>query len=366
MESGDLDSGRFMAKRKNPKPSRGGRKKSRARRVHRVIGYALLAGGLLYIFHGIHFSRLFSELGHLRWSLVALAVAINLASYITWGLAWKWLLFPVARVSLYDASKAIYAGQFANQLLPARLGELFRAYLLARWLSAEFVEVIPSVIASRLLDGIWSVAGVAVVAAYVPLPRSLLLGGTILAILILGGAGSLIYFAYTRHQVMEAWAKKKGSGGKRLRFLKWFLGHLATGITDIGFTRYSLQAFLISPFWLFFQGLSFWLVMRAYGLHLPVWAGAATFLIIHFGTLLPNAPGNGGVYQFFCVVGLTLFGVDKTTAAGFSIVVYALLIGPILLVGFLAFSRSGLTAEEIRKGLENFREQRASTGARGK
>jgi len=59
--------------------------------------------------------------------------------------------------------------------------------------------------------------------------------------------------------------------------------------------------------------------MRAYGLGLSFWVGAAVFLILHFGTALPNAPSNVGTYQFFTVLGLTLFGIDKTTATGFSV-----------------------------------------------
>ncbi len=219
------------------------------------------------------------------------------------------------------------------------------------------MTVIPSVIANRLLDGIWSVVGVGLTAFFVPLPEDLLVGGSILAILILGGTGSLIYFAYHRQRVLRNWAKHKGSGGKSLRFLKWFLGHLAMGVREIGLTRQSVQAFLISPLWLLSQALSFWLIILAYGLDLSFWVGAAVFLIVHFGTLLPNAPGDAGVYQFFCVLGLTLFGTDKTAAAGFSIVAYFLLITPLWLIGFLALSQSGVSTKKIRQDIENLGNQ---------
>ncbi len=346
-----------LTKRKAFHPPGKGQRKSGWSYLEAVFGYLLLAGGLAYILHGIHWGELFSYLGRIRWGWVAAGMTINLLSYITWGLCWKWLLAPVARISVYDATRAVYVGQFANELLPGRLGELFRAYLVSRWVSAEFVTVIPSVIANRLLDGVWSVIGVGLIAIFVPLPKDLLVGGSILGILILGGTGSLIYFAYHRHRILRDWAKKKVSGGKSLRVLKWFLGNLAMGVREIGLTRLSVQAFLISPFWLLFQGLSFWLIIRAYGLDLPFLVGAAVFLIVHFGTLLPNAPGDAGVYQFFCVLGLTLFGAGKTAAAGFSLVVYFLLITPVWLIGFLALSRSGLTIKAIRRDIEKFRKQ---------
>jgi hypothetical protein len=60
-----------------------------------------------------------------------------------------------------------------------------------------------------------------------------------------------------------------------------------------------------------------------------------------------------GTYQFFTVVGLTLLGVDKTLATGFSVVVFLLLTIPLWAIGFLALSRSGTSLhalqEEIRR-----------------
>ena len=88
--------------------------------------------------------------------------------------------------------------------------------------------------------------------------------------------------------------------------------------------------------------------MVGYGLDLSFWAGGAVFFIVSLGTAIPNAPGNVGSYQFFTIVGLTLFGVDKTFAAGFSMVVFVLLTLPLLILGSIAFSRSGLTLTSVQ------------------
>jgi ABC-type branched-subunit amino acid transport system permease subunit len=45
---------------------------------------------------------------------------------------------------------------------------------------------------------------------------------------------------------------------------------------------------------------------------------------------------------------LTLFGVDKTSATGFSLVAFTLLSLPLLIIGFLALSRSGMSLAAIR------------------
>jgi hypothetical protein len=46
------------------------------------------------------------------------------------------------------------------------------------------------------------------------------------------------------------------------------------------------------------------------------------FLFVRLGTAIPNPPANIGTFQFFCVLALSFFGVEKTVAAGFSIVYF--------------------------------------------
>jgi ABC-type branched-subunit amino acid transport system permease subunit len=75
-------------------------------------------------------------------------------------------------------------------------------------------------------------------------------------------------------------------------------------------------------------------------------------VIVNLGTALPNTPANIGSYQFFTVLGLTLFGVEKTSATGFSLVVFTLLALPPLIIGFLALSHSGMSLAAIRDELQ--------------
>jgi hypothetical protein len=75
------------------------------------------------------------------------------------------------------------------------------------------------------------------------------------------------------------------------------------------------------------------------------------FIIVHLGTLVPTAPANLGSYQFFTVLGLTLFGVEKAAAAGFSLVVFAVLTAPLWVIGLWALGSSGLTLFQITSEL---------------
>lgn len=124
---------------------------------------------------------------------------------------------------------------------------------------------------------------------------------------------------------------------------------LEQDLREIGRSRELYLSFAVSFLFLLGQALAFWLIMWAYGMQLSFWAGSTIFLIMHLGTVVPSAPANLGTYQFFTVVGLVLFGVDKTLATGFSLVVFFLLMFPLWVAGAFAASRSGTTFAAVRK-----------------
>jgi hypothetical protein len=68
-------------------------------------------------------------------------------------------------------------------------------------------------------------------------------------------------------------------------------------------------------------------------------------------TAIPSAPANVGTYQFLTVLGLTLFGAEKTMATSFSIVAFVVLTIPLLLIGFAAILRIGLNLRSLRNEL---------------
>jgi hypothetical protein len=72
-------------------------------------------------------------------------------------------------------------------------------------------------------------------------------------------------------------------------------------------------------------------------------------LVINLGVSLPNAPANVGSYQFFCVLGLSVFQVEKSTATAFSVFAFIALTFPFIFLGFAALVRSGFSLRSMRQ-----------------
>ena len=324
-----------------------------APRARHLIGYALAVFGLVWVLHDVHFGTMLASMGRIRWVWIVPAILFDVLSYVCQGVRWRYLLRPAGPVSALQATQAIYAGLFTNEVTPLRVGELVRAYLVSRWTGVRFLSIVPSIAAERLFDGVWLAIAIGITAMFVPLPRDLIVGGNVLGVVVIAATALFLYLVYRRRS--EGSGDAAGARHGRRHTLARMISQVAEGIRRIGLSRNSIASLLISPLILVFQGIALWIMMVAYGFSLSVWAGIAVFLIVHLGTALPNAPSNIGTYQFFCVVGLTLFGVEKSAATGFSFVAFFLLTLPLWILGLLAIARSGMTLPAIRHEIDRLR-----------
>ncbi len=310
------------------------------RSVRSYAGYVLAAAGLVWVLHDVNPGSLAAQARGLEWAWIWPALAFDVLSYAAQGWRWRVLLEPLGRISVFETTRAIYAGLFTNEVLPMRMGEVVRAWVVARRLGVGLPATAPSVVVERLLDAAWLAVAIGITAMAVPLPRELTRAADVLGAVVLVLAAAFVYLA-----LRKSGPQQRGGGGRIARLL----AAMRSGLQAIGFSRKLWLAAAASVAVLLAQILAFWLVMRAGGLHLPFWAGAAVLLIIHLGTAIPNAPANVGSYQFFCVLGLTLFGVPKPQAAALSFIVFIVLTVPLWLLGSLALSTSGLTLAKARK-----------------
>ncbi len=326
------------------------------RRISGLLPIVFAALCLVWVFHSVDLSELARQTAVVDFRLAAAAVALDVLSYVVQGGRWALLLRPFGRLSVFSATRAIYAGLFANEVLPLKIGEGVRCFLAASLLKTGPLSIIPTIILERFFDGVWLVAGIGVTAAFVHLPPSLMKTEEMLGALIVVSTGIFLLVV------------KKGLDSPTLpdppnvrprsnsaMFAPSLIKDSLRSIHAAAAHPAALAAFFLSLMLILAQACSFWLVMRAYAIDLPFWAGTAVFFIVHLGTALPGTPANVGSYQFFTVLGLALFGVDRTLAVGFSVFVFLLLTIPLWVLGFLAMSSSGITLSAVRREVGRFR-----------
>jgi hypothetical protein len=319
---------------------------NRGRYVLVALGYGLGLAFLYWVLHDFHPAKALREVRNADWRWVVLGIFFDVVGYIFQAIRWRWLLEPFRKVRLTHAIRAIFAGVFANMILPLRPGELFRTYLLAKTEELSFGTVLGSVGVERLIDFVVATVGLGLAPLFVSLPVKFRHWVDLLATVALSLFGLLVvavfYFEFRLRRERAGIAAKPMPA--RIRAMLIGLHAMAT-------SRSFYPAVLASVGMQGVQVLAFWAVMRSYQLPLRFLDAIVVLLIINIGISLPNAPANVGAYQFFCVLGLSIFGMEKTTATGFSIFAFMVLTLPFLFLGFWAVVRSGLTLHEMREKL---------------
>jgi uncharacterized protein (TIRG00374 family) len=319
--------------------------------LKRSFGYLFALVGLLWVLYDVHPRQLLSAITITNWWFVAASVFFDVLTYVLQGVRWKLLLAPLGRLRSLRATQAVYAGLFANEIMPLRFGELVRAFLASRWIKSSVSAVVPSMVVERFLDGFWLALAIGLAAMFVPFPKNLLKAGDLLGAIVLVATVAFVWIVLRKKHNLEKWGHDGALKTGTVAALSSFVSRLAGGLRAIGMSRGVYGAAVISAGMLACQALAVWFVMLAYGQKLDLVAGIIVVLIVRLGTAIPNAPANVGSFQFFTVLALGLFGVEKTVAAGFSMVYFAVLTAPLWIVGFIALSNTDLRLCDIRAKL---------------
>jgi uncharacterized membrane protein YbhN (UPF0104 family) len=87
---------------------------------------------------------------------------------------------------------------------------------------------------------------------------------------------------------------------------------------------------------------SFWILMAAFDLHLPVVAGMLVVVAINLSLVLPSSPAALGVFEAATVVALRAFDVPQAEALSYALVLHLLNFLPFLLIGLVLLGPGAL------------------------
>jgi hypothetical protein len=305
-----------------------------------ALGYLVSLVCLVWVYRGFDWRAELTRLSSLDLHWLAIAIVADVLVYVSQGWRWRMLLKPVSEVSLVRSVQAIYVGLFTNEVLPLRGGELVRSYLQGHWNDIPFGVVFSSAVVERLFDGIWLVLFTIVSTSIIQLPGYLVDGTRVLAGAVAGLLFLLAVAVFQKHHAHAAVANSRWADK---------LWHVVNALHDMGRSPSFYLAFLASFVYLGLQLVPIHALMLAYGLDLSWRATLVTLVVLRLGTLLPQAPGNVGSFQFFAVVALRLFGVDKPEAIGFATLLFFVVTVPLWVVGFIATMASGIGFGDIRR-----------------
>jgi glycosyltransferase 2 family protein len=322
-----------------------------------IIVFAILLAIVLLYFSlkGISWNEVWASIIHADGKLLLVGLGLTLFNLGMRGLRWGVLLSAEMKISPVTMFWATVVGYLGNMTLPARAGEVLRSAALSRKTGLSLGYIFATALTERVLDVLILVM-IALISAPTISNLPEWMGQTMPIMAVLGGAAVLFLVAAPRFerlfgkivQIMPIPPKWKESLILFInRFLmggKAFLHPLRAG----GFLGLSAVIWLI-------DGIIGMLVGNALGLTLSL-AQVMLFLVgLGLSSAIPSTPGYVGVYQFVAVTLLPLFGISKSQALSFVLILQAISVVVVVISGLIGAWRLGIRKLQINvdEGAEN-------------
>jgi uncharacterized protein (TIRG00374 family) len=300
---------------------------ARGRAVRLLVGLAISAVFLVATLSRVDLVEVGIALQRVDLRGVALAIPLVFLELLLRGLRWQRLLAPMAAIPVRRSAAYLAIGYFANSMLPARLGDVARAYLAGQSFGLSRLSVLGTVVVERLADGLFILGLVAVLGLTVAGGGSLATtAGWLVAIAVAGGAGLLVALAYLR-----------SSRGGRIRSRVWsFVERMLRGAEALrsGGSLALVAALTVGAF--LPAVAMFALIAGAAGIQLSIAQCALVMGALALSTAIPAAPGSIGTYEFVGLTLLTTIGVDAPVALAVVVLVHLVATLPLALAGLLA------------------------------
>ncbi len=253
-------------------------------------------------------------------------------------LRWQMLLEQVKKIPFRAIGAALVIGYAMNNILPARLGELFRANFAGVRHQVSRSTIAASIVVERTLDGLIVVASLIFGQLFITSNETL--------VQLTGASMALFTSVFIALFIIS-----RGGGKRWLKLLPNSISkrvvsfcHGLSGMQTQRLTKAMVMSLLV---WLF-EGLSHWLVLQALNVSLSWQQMLSVIGVVNLSTLLPSAPGFMGTYQYAYVFILGLFGYLPASGVAAATTVQIFLLGSTTIVGLGLYLYLKLFAEKLR------------------
>jgi glycosyltransferase 2 family protein len=318
---------------------------SLARRFLNVRTIGSIVFGVLMLFLlfrvvlNIDFGSTWSRIAHANVWFLLLALLAYYATFPLRGYRWAFILGKVGTtVHLAAATEILFLSWFVNCLVPAKLGDLYRAYLLKANYGGSASRTVGTIFIERIAD-IIVIAGLALAAGYWsfrgrqrPEVDALFIAGLVLAVLLVLFVVALRFFGHQLTRFLPL----------RLRELYARFHEGSTG----ALTARSLPTILIltAAIWLLEGGRVFF-VIRALNLpdaNLGISASVFVALAAALLTAIPLSPAGIGFVEAGIVGALLIYGVPHEPAVAVALTDRAISILTVIVLGGIVYATSGM------------------------
>ncbi len=285
-----------------------------------LVGILISVVTLVAILRGVDLGQVADILRSATPGWLAVMVAGIAVDLMTRGVRWGRLLEPVRHVPYRRMVEYLLIGYLANNVLPARLGELVRCHYLGDREGVSRTTALGTVVVERVVDTavVVSIAALAIVVLQVRglVANAVLLGLAVTALLVVGLAVLVVAHRLPGVEravaIMDRWPRVADLGRK-----------LHNGLAVASRPRTLVEALVLSAFAWTATVIAFAAAGQALGVQLTTAQAALLASGVALATAIPSGPGNLGTFDLAAVAIASTFGLDREKAVALAILSHA-------------------------------------------
>jgi uncharacterized protein (TIRG00374 family) len=321
------------------------------------VGLAIPVAAIAYTLHDVDLRDVFAHIRSANPYWVLATIPFQVLGLWLRALRWRWLSLSLADepLPMRPLFRATALAFMLVNVLPFRLGELARPWLLSQETKVSGAAAVGTLVLERAIDFtcVSLMGGIVLIAHANAMPGWVSSGAAVFAFLTCVPIALIVAL-----RVNEAGTLALLDGV--LRFFPDALRARVMGmITEVcrglaGLRGWRATAHVIvqsAILWGVVLPAPFFLGLLAFGIELPPREMlVATFTVSVFVALAvaaPSAPGFFGVFHFACREALGLFGVSRSVAVAYGTLVHMTYWIPVTLIGSIVAAQSGTRLGEL-------------------
>jgi hypothetical protein len=309
--------------------------------------------GILLIYLSVKDIRLFDVFNGfrtIRYGYLFPALLIMFIMQVLRSFRWGIILEPLEKIdqlSLFSVTSVGFLGIIA---IPARLGELVRPYLITNKSHIQFSSAIGTIFVERILDSITILFIFFCLLFFVPTPSWLLKSGLIVFLILLIILVGIFLTISRQHDIPDFLNPVLNKIPPHFTLkLKNLIHRFIDGFKIMNDPRRLVLSIVLSIIIWIIDAMAIYILFLAFRFQLPIADAFILMVILIIGIAIPAAPGFIGNWHFFCVLGLSLFGIPKAEALSFAVIYHFLSIGIIIVLGLLFLPFNKFSFSELGK-----------------
>ncbi|MBI2092332.1 MAG: flippase-like domain-containing protein [Deltaproteobacteria bacterium] len=290
-----------------------------------VIGLIIGLAAVFLSIKNVKSDLLWKSLSSMNIYWILPIIAVNFVVIGFKAGRWMILIGPVKKIGFWVMYRVLTISMMANNILPARMGEIARFYILGKEASISQISTAATILSDRIIEGISFLIMSFLLISLVDVPKWMERGlyatlAITLAIYILG-------MIYSKRSIKNS-----------------YLERIQKGIAGLVSPKLLSSGLIISFISWILQGLLIYMIQVSFNVQLPLWGVVLVLLSVNLIIAVPSAPAQIGTFEFAAVFAYTYLGLDNSTAFLLGATYHILQVVPVTIAGSVLLLTKNITS----------------------